>query len=82
MKRVVFLTAVTMLLASAGGCQCCRGLWRGSPCSNGVQAAVVEQPCMPAAPCEPCGPGPISIAPGPTTLAPGPSATYVPGPAN
>lgn len=82
MKRVVFLTAAAMLLASAAGCECCRGLWRGSPCATAAQATVVEQPCLPAAPCESCGPGPMSIAPGPATLAPSPGATFVPGPAN
>ena len=73
MKKLLFLTAVTMLLASAGGCQCFQKAYRGSAYPAG---AAVCDPCAPAAPaCDPCGGAPGAVMPGPTT-------TYVPGPVN
>lgn len=77
MKKLIFLTAVTMLLASAGGCRCWNSLWRGPHFSGGSETAVFD-PCAPVASCDPCAA--CNGAPG--TLAPAPTTTYVPGPVN
>ena len=75
MKKLLFLMAVTTLLAGMSGCRCLQGFCRGSAYPTGTGA--VCEPCAPAcAPaCDPCNGAPGGMMPSPTT-------TYVPGPVN
>lgn len=84
MKKILTLTAITMLLASTSGCECWRGFWRGSAYPVGAEAAVCD-PCVTAPSCGPVGCAPTGCAPcgaGTTTVVPAPTTTYVPGPVN
>jgi len=86
MKKALFLTAVTMLLAGLVGCNCCNGFRRGAALPVHTMAPACD-PCAPAVPCDPCGGAPViggiptTIMPGPTVM-PGPTTTYIPGPVN
>ena len=79
MKKLLFLMAVTMLLAGVSGCRCFDAFCRGS--AYPTATAGVCDPCAPtyapscAPACDPCGGSACGAMPGPTT-------TYVPGPAN
>ncbi len=61
MKRLLLLTAVAMLTASATGCRCCDWLWRGAACPTSATPVMVADPCNPCSPCSPCTtPAPMS----------------------
>ncbi len=79
MKKLLFLMAVTTLLAGVSGCQCLQGFCRGSayPAATGA----VCDPCAPAyAPT--CAPACDSCSGAPGGMMPSPTTTYVPGPVN
>jgi len=71
MKKLFILTAVLTLTATAVGCNCCRGLFRGARAPEPCPPAVCPVPCAPACnPCDPCAvptPGPEAYAPVPAT---------------
>ena len=74
MKKLLILTAVMMLTATAGGCRMCDWFRRGSyePCQQSapVYSAPAYDPC--ASPCaSPCA-APGMMGPGPTTVIGGP----------
>jgi len=78
MKKLILLTAVTVLTVGAVGCRTCDWFRRGAPAHAATMpmaAPVYCDPCAtPAvAPCEPCAPtAPMVVAPGPETYVPAP----------
>ena len=75
MKKLLILTAVLMVTASAVGCRCCPWLWRGAAWNPYAPMATYSNPCPPVNPCDPCDPcaTPPAITPGPApyTVTPG-----------
>jgi hypothetical protein len=80
MRKLLVLTAVAVLVASAIGCQCCDWFRRGAM-YPATPAPVMCDPCCPAdpgvAPCDPCAPATYGMAPATYGTAP---ATVLPGP--
>jgi hypothetical protein len=76
MKKIVVLTAALIVMASLTGCQCGRGLFRGSRLfqrqATVVDACVPVDPCVTVDPCDPCG--------GCSSCGTAAGATIVPGP--
>ena len=77
MKKILILTAVTILTATAGGCRMCDWLFRGSAVRTAPvqQAPMMYDPCVPCEPCDPCAPcggggAPMILTPGPETYVP------------
>ena len=87
MKKLLVLTAITMVTAASAGCECClfrRGAMFPTTPVVAAPAPVCCDPCAPAIPsnpCDPCGTcgtcAPSDAAVSPTVL-PGPGATVLP----
>lgn len=79
MRKLIVLTAVAMLTASAVGCQCGRWFRRGALFPTWVPEPVCSEPSIPYDPCEPATLPPYEtvtppVTPGPETYTPGPSS--------
>ncbi len=82
MKKLILLTAVTILMVGASGCRQCGLFHRGAPASAvAIPAAPMYcDPCATTtAPCDPCGPcasgapvAPMIVPPGPGPYGPAP----------
>jgi hypothetical protein len=68
MKKLLILTALTMVVGALSGCECLDWLCRGAY-TRPYQAAapVYTAPAPYCQPCDPCGCGvPATVVPGPT----------------
>jgi hypothetical protein len=78
MKKILILTAVTVMTAGFAGCRLCNGLFRGAavqtePGAIAPMYCAPVDPCVPCDPCPPCGgAAPMVITPGPESYAPAP----------
>ena len=63
MKKLLVLTALVMLTASAAGCRCLDWCFRGAR-YNPCPPATYSNPCPPYNPCDPCA-TPSAVTPGP-----------------
>jgi hypothetical protein len=83
MKKLILLTAVTILMVGASGCRQCGLFHRGAP-ARAVAIPAAPMYCDPCAAttaaCDPCGPSVSGASVTPMIVAPGPE-TYVPAPA-
>ena len=87
MRKILVLTAIAVLVASAIGCQCCDRFRRGAMYPATAPPVVCNpcppaNPCDPCVPCDPCAPATYGTAPAygaapvygtaPSTMLPGP----------
>ncbi len=77
MKRILIVSFIAILTATAVGCECCQGMFRGSRLFS-PQPDVLYDDCPTVDACAPCGTvcdpcgtaAPATILPGPETYAP------------
>jgi hypothetical protein len=72
MKKLLSLTAVLMLLGSAGGCKICDKWFRGSAEQCPPQAVPIYSAAPSCDPCSPCGSQAV-MAPSGGVFVPGPA---------